>query len=183
MEYLILGLLILSPMTGYELQQFIKKNLALICSHSAGSVQTALSKLEKGGKVTAAKAVEGKRCKKTYSITQAGQAAFSHWVAQPMQAEKVKNMELSRLFFAGLARPEQRLAAIRDYIRQMEETRGVLQAIQACFGQMDPETFPPGVDWPQVLRFQGYTIEYGIAAAEFEIGWYSRLLQELEEEP
>lgn len=25
MEYLILGLLILSPMTGYELQQFIKK--------------------------------------------------------------------------------------------------------------------------------------------------------------
>lgn len=47
MEYLILGLLILSPMTGYELQQFIKKNLALICSHSAGSVQTALSKLEK----------------------------------------------------------------------------------------------------------------------------------------
>ena len=47
MEYLILGLLILSPMTGYELQQFIKKNLALICSHSAGSVQTALAKLKK----------------------------------------------------------------------------------------------------------------------------------------
>ena len=42
MEYLILGLLILSPMTGYELQQFIKKNLALICSHSAGSVQLSL---------------------------------------------------------------------------------------------------------------------------------------------
>ena len=35
MEYLILGLLILSPMTGYELQQFIKKNLALICSQQA----------------------------------------------------------------------------------------------------------------------------------------------------
>ena len=49
MEYLILGLLILSPMTGYELQQFIRKNLALICSHSAGSVQTALAKLEKDG--------------------------------------------------------------------------------------------------------------------------------------
>ena len=27
MEYLILGLLILSPMTGYQLQQFIKKIL------------------------------------------------------------------------------------------------------------------------------------------------------------
>ena len=49
MEYLILGLLILSPMTGYELQQFIRQNLALICSHSAGSVQAALRKLEQGG--------------------------------------------------------------------------------------------------------------------------------------
>ena len=69
MEYLILGLLILSPMTGYEVQQFIRKNLALICSHSAGSVQTALSKLEKSGKVASSETVAGKRRKKTFSIT------------------------------------------------------------------------------------------------------------------
>ena len=183
MEYLILGLLILSPMTGYELQQFIKKNLALICSHSAGSVQTALSKLEKEGKVIARESVEGKRRKKRFSITDQGRTAFSSWVAQPMQADRVKNMELSRLFFSGLAKPEERLAAIKDYIRQMEETRGVLYAIQAQFQQMDPQELPPGIDWPQVLRFQGHTIAYGIAAAEFEIGWYSRLLHELEEQP
>ena len=48
---------------------------------------------------------------------------------------------------------------------------------------MDPKALPPGIDWPQVLRFQGYTIQYGIAAAEFEIRWYSRLLHELEEHP
>lgn len=140
MENLILGLLLLSPMTGYELQQFIKKNLALICSHSAGSVQAALSKLEKDGKVTASETAAGKRRKKTFFITDAGRSAFSHWVAQPMQADKVKNMELSRLFFAGLARPEERLAAIRDYIRQMEETHGVLCAIPGTF----PENGPAG---------------------------------------
>ncbi len=183
MENLILGLLLLSPMTGYELQQFIKKNLALICSHSAGSVQAALSKLEKDGKVTASETAAGKRRKKTFFITDAGRSAFSHWVVQPMQADKVKNMELSRLFFAGLARPEERLAAIRDYIRQMEETHGVLCAIREHFQKMDQRELPPGTDWPQVLRFQEYTIQYGIAAAEFEIGWYSRLLHELEEQP
>ena len=47
MEYLLLGLLILSPMTGYQLQQFIKNNIALISSNSPGSVQPALAKLEK----------------------------------------------------------------------------------------------------------------------------------------
>ena len=100
-----------------------------------------------------------------------------------MQADKVKNMELSRLFFAGLAQPEERLAAIRDYIRQLKETRGVLWAIREYFQKLDPQELPPGTDWSQVLRFQGYTIQYGIAAADFEIGWYSRLLHELEEQP
>ncbi len=183
MEYLILGLLILSPMTGYELQQFIKKNLALICSHSAGSVQTALAKLEKGRKITVSETSEGRRLKKIFSITDSGRSAFSDWVAQPMQADKIKNMELSRLFFAGLAKPEERLAAIRDYIRQIEDTKAVLSAIRDYLDCMDPHELPPGTDWSQVLRFQGYTIDYGIAAAEFEIGWYSRLLCELEEQP
>ena len=183
MEELILGLLILSPMTGYELQQFIKKNLALICSHSAGSVQTALAKLEKDGRVTAAETEEGRRRKKVFSITDAGRTAFSAWVAQPMQAGKVKNMELAHLFFAGLAKPEARLAAIRDYIRQMEEIQSVLCTIRERFRQLDEKALSPGTDWTQVLRFQGCTIEYGIAAAEFEISWYSRLLHELEEQP
>lgn len=183
MEYLILGLLMLSPMTGYELQQFIRKNLALICSHSAGSIQTALAKLEKDGRITALETTEGRRRKKTFTITQAGRDAFSAWVAQPMQADKVKNMELSRLFFAGLARPEERIAAIRDYIRQMEETRSILSGIRERFQQIPENELPAGTDWPAVLRFQGYTLDYGIAAAEFEIGWYSRLLTELEEQP
>lgn len=92
-------------------------------------------------------------------------------------------MELSRLFFAGLARPEERLAAIRDYIRQMEDTRITLCTIRDRFEQLKRQQLTPGSDWPQILRFQGYTIEYGIAAAAFEIGWYKQLLSELEEQP
>lgn len=182
MEYLILGLLMLAPMTGYELQRFIRQNLALICSHSAGSVQTALAKLEREGFVTAAETREGKRRKKTFSITDEGRAAFSGWVAQPMQADKVKNMELARLFFLGLADPAQRAAAIRDYIRQMKEMQAVLETIRERFRQIQAGELPPGQDWPAVFRFQGYTIEYGIAAARFEQNWYSKLLAELEEQ-
>ena len=183
MEYLILGLLSLAPMTGYELQQFIKQNLSLICSHSAGSVHTALAKLLREGHVTARESSEGKRQKKTFSITEAGQAAFAAWAAQPMQADRVKNMELARLFFLGLAKPEERLAAIRDYIRQMEQTQALLQAIQARFRQIQEGPVPPGRDWRSIFRFQGYTIAYGIAAAEFEQNWYRHLLCELEEAP
>lgn len=183
MEFLILGLLILSPMTGYELQQFIRQNLSLICSHSAGSVQTALGKLEREGFITASESAVGKRRKKTFCITDAGRGAFEAWVAQPMQADKVKNMELSRLFFLGLAKPAERAEAIRDYIRQMSEMKAVLCAIRERFRQVREGPLPIGRDWETIFRFQGYTIEYGIAAAEFECGWYAKLLEELEEKP
>lgn len=181
MEYLLLGLLLLSPMTGYELQQFIKQNLSLICSHSAGSVQTALAKLERAGQITSRESVQGKRRKKTFAITEAGRAVFLAWIAHPMQADKVKNMELSRLFFLGLAKPEERIAAIRDYIRQMAETQSVLEAIREKFYQVRQEPLPDGQDWEEIFRFQEYTLAYGIAAARFEQDWYGRLLCELEE--
>lgn len=183
MEYLILGLLLLSPMTGYELQQFIRQNLSLICSHSAGSIQAALAKLEREGHITAAETANGKRRKKTFTITEAGRASFSAWVAQPMQAEKVKNMELSRLFFLGLAQPQERIAAIQDYIRQMKETEAVLETIRERFRQIQQAPLPPGQNWAEIFRFQAYTIDYGIAAAQFEQEWYGRLLCELEEQP
>ena len=181
MEHLILGLLILSPMTGYELQLFIKQNLSLICSHSAGSIQAAVRSLMRKGQIAATETAAGKRRKKTFSITESGRAAFDAWVAQPMQADKVKNMELSRLFFLGLAKPEDRTAAIQQYIRQMEEIETVLCAIRTRFQQTQGAPLPPGNDWVAILRFQAYTIEYGIAAARFERDWYRHLLCELEE--
>ncbi len=182
MEHLILGLLLLSPMNGYELQQFIKQNLALICSPSAGSVQTALTKLQQEGKITAVDSADGKRRKKIFSITADGRTAFESWIAQPMQAEKAKKMELSRLFFLGLATPVQRVHAIRAYIQQIAQTKSVLCAIKQRFIDAQSAELPDGCDWQQVFRFQGYTIDYGIAAAEFEQNWYTNLLHELEEE-
>lgn len=181
MDYLILGLLILSPMSGYELQQFIRQNLVLICSHSAGSIQTSLTKLCKADLIRWEESSQGNRKKKTHHITDAGRGVFDDWVSKPMQADKVKNMELSRLFFLGLAKPEARIAAIGDYIRQIEEAKAVLSAIQVRFQDIQKESVSKNPELLQVLDFQKYTIEYGIAAAEFEISWYSRLLRELED--
>ena len=181
MEYLILGLLLLSPMTGYELQQFIRQNLSLICSHSAGSVQTALAKLEREGAVLPRASTEGRRRKKTFFITEQGRTTFLRWIAQPMQAGRVKNMELSKLFFLGLARPDERVAAIKDYINQLEQTKGVLCAIRLRFEEVRRFAPEDGQDWEDIFRFQGYTIDYGIAAADFEMGWYANLLKKMED--
>lgn len=182
MEYIILGLLLLSPMTGYEIQRFIKTNLSLICSSSAGSVQTALKKLQQQGKITFTLEERAAKPKKIFAITPQGQEAFSQWVETPMQISKVKNMELSRLFFLGLASPAARRQAILDYIRQLQETQTTLTALRQVFVQAQSSPLPPDKNWPEIFRFQGYTLDYGIAAARFEENWYRDLLRQMEEE-
>lgn len=179
MEYLILGLLMLSPMTGYELQQFIKNNLSLICSHSAGSLQTAINKLLKEEKISAAEISEGKRNKKLFTITPLGTEVFSQWVSQPMNLSKGKNMELSRLFFMGLAKPEERIEAVKNYLHQIQETKKTLLLIRDNFRKMKEAYARPETE--EIVVFQEYTLNYGIAAADFEFHWYTQLLKDLEE--
>ena len=91
-------------------------------------------------------------------------------------------MELSKLFFLGLARPDERVAAIKDYINQLEQTKGVLCAIRLRFEEVRrsaPEddkigrtSFAFRVTPQHRLR---------IAAADFEMGWYANLLKKMED--
>ncbi|MCI5774555.1 MAG: PadR family transcriptional regulator [Erysipelotrichaceae bacterium] len=176
MDNLILGLLLLSPMSGYEIQKFIKDNLALICAPSAGSMQIALHKLLAEDKIEAKEMVQGKRVKKIFMIKDKGQQAFMTWINKPMQANKAKNMELSKLFFAGMIDPLQRIKTLQAYIDQLMQIKATLAAIKLRFETLNP------TDPKELWRFQAYTIAYGLAAVDFEINWYQALLKELEEE-
>lgn len=176
MEFIILGLLLIKPMTGYEIGRFIKTNLSMICSDSAGSLQTAIKKLISDEKITFSEFVENGKNKKQFSITLVGKTEFSRWVQKPMQIEKVKNMELSKLFFLGFAEKEQRVAAISSYINQLEEAKSSLLAIKKSFEQM--ELKPDSLH--EIFCYQYYTLEYGIDSVVFEIGWYKKLLSKME---
>lgn len=176
MEFVILGLLLLKPMTGYEIGRFIKTNLSMICSNSAGSVQTAIKKLVAAGNIQFEEFVENGKNKKQFFITKNGQAMFTEWVHSPMQIEKVKNMELSKLFFLGFAENYARRQAITQYINKLSAVKNNLLAIKAGFEQMKLQAEP----LQDVFLYQGYTLAYGIASAEFEIDWYTKLLHETE---
>lgn len=183
MEFIILGLLHFNPMTGYEIGSFIKSNLALICSSSAGSVQSALKKLVVSGNISFEESVENGKNKKIFSITDKGREVFGEWIQKPMQVEKVKNMELSKLFFLGFAEQKSRREAIVSYIKQLQTVREQLIVIQQVVGKIKQEQLAKTTiqDTEGVLVFQNYTLQYGIDSAEFEINWYQKLLNEMEE--
>lgn len=178
MENIILGLLLLKSMTAYEISSFTNKNLALICSGSAGSVQIALKKLLKNQHITVNEFVEGSINKKFYTITDAGKAEFSQWVTSPMRASKVKNMELSKLFFLGFADEQSRISAIEDYINQLQEIKDVLLSIKELTSNANISKLMelPISNAEDVAAYQSATLDFGIDSASFEIEWYKKLL-------
>lgn len=182
MEHIILGLLLLKSMTAYEISNFINKNLALICSGSSGSIQIALKKLLKNECVSINELLEGGINKKFYSITDKGNEEFQSWICSPMQTNKVKNMELSKVFFLGFSEPDKRILVIENYINQLTDVKNILQSIKDVTNTMFEENINKlNVDNPEdVIKYQIAILEYGIASADFEINWYTNLIDKLE---
>lgn len=179
MESIILGLLLLEPMTSYELRMHIKEKFSMMCSDSAGSIQVALKKLSAGQLVQFTEAVENGKNKKRYEITDAGREAFSAWVQQPMNHRKAKNIELSKLFFMGTVEKDRRAPLLAEYVESLEadwrELTTMRGGILSSLGGTDPQALPDEV------QYQLTMLEYGIALFTFEKEWYGELLQRIGE--
>lgn len=182
MKYIILGLISLKSMSGYELGKFIENNLALICSSSAGSIQTALKKLLELEMIKYDEIVENGKLKKYYFITNKGKQEFSNWLKNPMQVEKVKNMELSKLFFLGFSDKNSRVESIENYIEQLNKVKESLKIIESEMIALKEVALREIEDENsiEILTYQLYTLKYGIDSVEFEIKWYTDLLRQME---
>jgi PadR family transcriptional regulator AphA len=181
MEFVILGLLQLKSMTSYEILNCIKTSMPRICSDSAGSVQTALKKLIALGCIVFNEQVENGRNKKIFSITDQGKTSFAAWVTSPMDSLKVKNMELAKLFFLGMADAKSRKAAIVAYIEQMKAQLERLLALKTSSDTVSYESMwsDNGYLAKDLTTFQLHTLQYGIDSTKHEIAWYQKLLDKM----
>lgn len=169
MDTLILGLLMIRDFTVYEIQGFLKKGMYLMYSSSMGSIQAAVKKLMTNGYAGCTQKVENGKNKKVYSITSAGRQYFLQWISEPMKAEKMQNIELSKLFFMGFAQKEKREELVQGYIASLEEKLQTLQQVQQSTNQVLVEE-----PLQEIAFFQHATIQYAIDSAKFELQWYKQ---------
>ena len=130
MEKFILGLLMVYSYTAYELHVLIKNNYQGICSHSIGNIQRALKKLAEAGSVTSVSVVDNEVNKKIYTITPEGRKVFLEWLDHPLEIQKSKNMEVSRLLLMGFLDDEQQMARIEEAIEETKKEYEYLLAIK-----------------------------------------------------
>ncbi|GAC1362588.1 MAG: hypothetical protein NVS2B12_05320 [Ktedonobacteraceae bacterium] len=85
-KHVILGLLSIESMTGYELAQSIKISVDSLWAATHSQIYPALRRLEEEGFVSSKSDVRGQSLQRTvYTITLAGEQEFVHWLSEPVQ--------------------------------------------------------------------------------------------------
>lgn len=125
MEKIILGLLMLRGMTVYELKGIISSKLGSMCASSAGSIHTAIHKLLLHEEITCVS--EGR--KKIYCITEKGRSGFLTYLETPMNHDKAKNIEESKIFFMGMVEPEHIDGLLSSYLQSLSEELSTVRTL------------------------------------------------------
>ncbi len=174
MDNMILGLLLLSSRTIYQLRERIDKGLNMMYSSSMGSIQAAIKKLLNCGYIKYEEAVENGKYKKIYSITESGKQSFTEWITTPLNVQGIKNPELAKLYFMGFSTKEKREAGLEEYISQLKKQYDLLNAI--C---KEAENVSVPDENKDILNYQSTAARYGKDFMKFNIEWYQNLLDEI----
>ena len=177
MEFVILGLLALQAMTVYEINKALERGVSLFYSASFGSINAAIGRMLEKGWVSGEEKVESGRNKRVFHLTPAGRAAFQDWLASDIEAEKVKDPALTRLYFMGFASAQERIRVLEGHLEKLRRTLDALQLIHQQSAEIET---PPGLE--DARRFQRFTLDYGRAFYAFNIAWYQNLLETLKED-
>lgn len=124
----LLGLLAIEPMSGYDLRQTILASVGHFWNESYGQIYPNLKKLADGGFVTCrTERQKHKPDRRIYSITKKGRERLATWLAIPPQPETPRNELLLKLFFGEQVRPE----ILIGYVEHMAaERRAVLELLE-----------------------------------------------------
>jgi PadR family transcriptional regulator AphA len=166
-DFAILASLTITPMSGYELREFIARSIGNFWSESYGQLYPALRRLESQKLVRAANKPTGARPKRVYELTTTGKRRLHAWLAEPAVRQAPRVELLLKVFFAHELPPEQLLAHFERFGAEnrkvLEHYHAIAQQIQRDHGN-DPR-----------LNYWLATIRLGELHAEASLQWCAEM--------
>ncbi len=124
LKHALLGILTISPMTGYQLKQFFDASVQHIWNAELSQIYPTLKQMEAERLVRKTVEIQDARPnRKVYHITQEGRAELRRWMRESPPATSIRDPFLIRVFFGTEIPPEDMLILLR---RQMEEHQKLL---------------------------------------------------------
>ena len=128
---MILGFLMQSSMTGYELKKRFSLSFMFFSRLSYGSIYPALKKMEREGLISMKVEIQdGAPNRKVYTITNSGKRVFLESLRAPFDVDRPKYAFLARLFFFAYLSPEERLANAKTHLESVKSLQQELKAVE-----------------------------------------------------
>jgi PadR family transcriptional regulator AphA len=168
----LLGLLEIEPMSGYDLGVSIRASVGHIWNESYGQIYPNLKKLAAEGFVTSkTERQKGKPDRRIYSVTKKGQERLAKWLAVEPQPEIARNELLLKLFFGAQVPAE----ILIGFVERMAEREGtVLKELTRLEREeiAQSQQYPAAPYWKMAARF-------GQMELKAHLRWAEETLDEL----
>jgi DNA-binding PadR family transcriptional regulator len=121
-EHILIGLVCLSPASGYDLKRMFAATPMGVYQPSSGSLYPALRRLEARGLVEPADGPgESARHRRVYDPTEAGRAAHAAWLCTPVEAATVsRDLGLHLMRFVMMEHASSR-AEVLSFLGELED--------------------------------------------------------------
>ena len=166
LELAILGLLLESPMHGYELRKRLTGLLGAFRAFSYGSLYPALRRMQTDGLIAEDAAPEGavlRRARRVYQLTDIGRQRFTELVADTGPQNYTDDGFGVHLAFFNRTPAAARMRILEGRRRQVEERReGLRDAIVRATNSLD--------------RYTRQLHQLGLESSEREVNWLNELI-------
>ena len=171
-KYAILGMLSISPMSGYDIKKEVETSISNFWTESYGQIYPVLRNLI--GEKLVTKSVEreaGKPDRHVYALTAKGRKELRRWLLEGFAPKVQRNEFLLKLFFGGEITAKANVAHVEQY-RELQ--RALLQKYAAVEKQI-MSAYPDDANAPYWLM----TVRYGQHVSEALLQWCEKTLVEL----
>lgn len=167
---IILGLLELAPMTGYEVKRHCDTTINHFWAADKAQIYRTLAQLTDDGLATVetVPGVGGPE-RQVHHLTDRGRQALHDWLTSELRPQPERDAFLARLFFSGRLKEPQLEQLLATRRRSAESLLATLEQIQA--------ELPEPADRQALLRRA--TLDNGIAHARAELDWLAALQEQL----
>lgn len=174
-EHILIGLVCLSPASGYDLKRIFAATPMGIYQPSSGSLYPALRRLEAKGLVRALNGNgESARHRRVYQPTQAGRAAHATWLRTPVEVSTVsRDLGLHLMRFVMMEHAfsrEEVLSFLEDLRDALASFTEGLERHVAATAQLDG-------------RHPGLALDHGLAVHRASLRWTRHAIAALRAAP
>ena len=121
-RYVLLGLLDMRPMTGYDIKKILEISFSDVWSESYGNIYPTLQRfLQSGLAEKTVERQEGKPDRIVYHITPQGREELIQWLKKPYQKRHVRYEFLMKLLFGYLLPVEENIRMVESFQQSVQE--------------------------------------------------------------